>query len=159
MEYAGILVAGGGLICLVLLCVTIVRFKELRLQRVLGILEWLVTNVPPPVSHRNQDDSFLEGDLGVHRAWHLAQFLFELPLRGYVRLVWNANSQDLYWANRFGAELYRLSLFPLPPDPERRRAPGEEERRQIVATHVRDFVLIAHRLLQTIGERERHVHE
>lgn len=154
MAYVGILGAGGGLVCLVLICVTIVRFKELRMRRVFGTLEWLVTNVSPVLARRDQDIHPLEMDSGTRQAWDRAQAVFDLPLSGYVRLIWNANFRDLYWANRFGAELYRLSLFPLPIDPERRRGPGEEERRHIVSTHVRDFVLIADRLIQ-IGERGR----
>jgi hypothetical protein len=144
MTYVGILATAGALICLPLLCLAFVRFKELRMRRVLGTLEWLATNLPDQRrrSETMERRSFHDGS--VHQAWEDAHRVFRMSLMRYLGLVWNATLQDLYWANRFGAELQRLSLYPLPTVDQREH---QSERHDVVRTHIRDFVLIVDRLV------------
>jgi hypothetical protein len=137
MAYVGVLASAGGLVCLTLFCIVILRFKELRLRRIMSSLEWLATNLPE--RWRQFDGP------SVAEAWRRTQPLFEASVTHYLGLVWNARLYDLYWGNRFGAELQRLSLYPLPQDVQ---GDAVHQRHQVVLTHIRDLVIIAYRVLQ-----------
>ena len=157
MAYVGVLFAAGALICLFPICAVIVRFKDLRMRRVLGSLEWLATNAPGRwEGANNQRENFHREETSPRTVWERAKPLFHAPASKYLSLVWNAKLHDLYWANRFGAELQRLALSPLPQEPGNNEP---RERQSIVRTHIRDFVLIAQRLLALDEVEGRHGHE
>lgn len=159
MAYVGILATAGALICLPLLCLAFVRFKELRMRRVLGTLEWLVTNLPDERKRSENMERPTFRDGSVHEAWDDAQRIFHLSLLRYLALVWDATLQDLYWANRFGAELERLSLYPLPTADQREHERARNEHHGVVRTHIRDFVLIVNRLVRVDRESHRRNHD
>jgi hypothetical protein len=143
-AYLGILATAGSLLSLVALCIPLLRFKELRMRRALAVLEWLATNTPTDAEPNS--DRFAEEArwLSPLHTWGRIQPLFDSSTREYLRLVWNASLRDLYWVNRFGYELQRLSLFPLPPP---RDLEITEHRRQgAVRIHIRDFLIIVNRL-------------
>jgi hypothetical protein len=148
MAYSGVFATAGLLICLPLVCLVVVRFKDLRMRRVLGILEWLAINATG-----RDDRSMPVANLETARVWHDAQWIFSSRMPTYFRLVWNAQLRDLYWANRFGSELQRLSLFPL------RQLRQDEElmwhREEAVSVHIRDFLILADTLLRKKQRGER----
>jgi hypothetical protein len=144
-AWIGMAATGGLILCAGAILVAFMRFKELRMRRVIAVLEWLATNGPSPLAQDRPGREF-ELDLGVKvsYAWGRLEPLFHDKGRtSYFRLVWDASLRDLYWANRFGSELQRLSLFPLPSEVQVR----SEERGHIVATHIRDFLLLVDQLL------------
>jgi hypothetical protein len=147
MAYVGILGTAGTLICLPLVWIAYVRFKELRMRRMLSTLEWLATNSPDERKQADANERGFLKDNSPQQAWKDAQWIFHSSLKRYVGLVWRATLQDLYWANRFGAELQRLSLYPLPSFEVRENQRAYAERQELVRTHIRDFVLIANRLI------------
>jgi len=143
MEFSGILGTAGLLICLPLVWLAIIRFKDLRVRRILGTLEWLAINTGD-----RSDRNIPMPDLGAAETWGRAHWVFASSLPAYMRLVWNARLRDLYWANRFGAELQRLSLFPVPYETLRRDEDAGRRREQIISVHIRDFLILAQAVLR-----------
>lgn len=147
-PYIGILATAGSMLCLIAICTTIVRFKELGVQRIIATLEWLVTNGPARSErYHGLDESGLNSR--TEHTWVRLQPLFELSMSRYVKIVWNASLRDLYWANRFGTELQRLSLFPLSRDGSE-DIRGARTREESVMTHIRDFLIIVDRVFQNV---------
>lgn len=149
VPYIGILAIGGSVLCLIAVCTTLVRFKELGTRRIIAILEWLAINGPKQSErYYGVDDPELAPR--IERAWTRLQPLFELSTSQYIKIVWDASMRDLYWATRFGTELQRLSLFPF----SRARAedsPEARKREESVMTHIRDFLVIVDRLFRNVN--------
>jgi hypothetical protein len=143
-AYVGILVSGGAILCIIAVCIPLVRFKEARVRRLIGDLEWLSLNGPVQQQHETRS------------AWNRVQPVFELSLSRYLKIVWDTSIRDLFWANRFGVELRRLSLFPLPYQGAREgNFEGEGERERAVMTHISDLFVIARRVFPEARRRER----
>jgi hypothetical protein len=108
MVYLAVLIGAGGAISLSIAGLVMLRFKELRVQRVVTSLEWLATNT------RSGDALML---------WERASSR-QLDVGSYMRVIWHASFEDLRMAGRLGAKLQRLSLFPLPDEVSRELSPG-----------------------------------
>ncbi len=146
MHWVGILVTSLGMLCVIWLTYAIVRFKHVRVKRVLVTLEWLA--LTPKPAERQRPEDFLSGALqDVRDTWKRVQWVFGTGFHNYLFLVWNASSRDLYWANRFGAELVRLSQSLLPSDRFAEEYPEQRERYRLIAQHIWDFDKLAGHIL------------
>jgi hypothetical protein len=110
--------------------------------------------VNTPERRGQQDQYWMSALQSVRRTWDEANWIFSSSFSQYLPLVWNASFQDLYWANRFGEELYRFSLFLVPRDRFDEERQAEVARLQLIARHIQDFNNLARAVLLAPQKRK-----
>ncbi len=148
MEWIGILTCLGILSSIFWGSFALVRIKDVRVKRVISTLEWLALN-----AGERRNDRWAMALETVRGVWSETSWVFSSSFSQYLSLVWNAKFRDLYWANRFGQELYSLSLSLFPSERLEREREVESERFHLIIQHVNDFTNIARIILSPKQER------
>lgn len=154
MAYVGILSALGGLFMVLWVSYIIVRVKHNRMIRMISTLEWLALQ-----SLQTRNDELGKSLEMVRDTWERTYSLFRSSFSKYISLVWNARFQELYLANRFGDELYNLSMSPIAPTKDFDEHPQVDHCTAIIARHVNDFNRLARLVLQKANNRQRSLND
>lgn len=140
MFWVGILATSCGMLSIVWICYVVIRLKHVQLRRMLVTLEWLALTRANRDREEQGQNPVEAALIQAEHTWDEVQILFQSGHLDYIKLVWNAPLRELYWSNRFGAELYRLSQSLLPVDRRFDDHPEANQRAYLIAQHISDFV-------------------